>query len=97
MALFAFSFKSVIGWGFDLFSRFNKNYHPLGWYEGDIFFWGSSPKALVFIDYLLLALERGNIPMCWGVSSLTLFLLALGIFLFVWIYSLISLIEKEKK
>jgi TM2 domain-containing membrane protein YozV len=88
--------KNMIGWIFDIFFRFNQNYNPLGWYEGDIFYWGSSPKSIVFINYFLAALNKGDVPTLFGVSTITMLVVSLGIFIFVWIYSLISLFQRRK-
>jgi TM2 domain-containing membrane protein YozV len=88
--------KTMIGWTLEILSRFNKNYNPVGWYEGDVFYWGSSPKSIAFIDYFLAALNKGDIPSLLGISTITMLFVSLGIFIFVWIYSLISLIQKSK-
>lgn len=97
MVLLTSSIKSVFPWVMENLSRFNKNFNPLGWYEDGVFFWGSSPKPLAFLDYIFVSMERGQYPTCLGVSSISIFILSIGIFLFVWIYSLISLLQVGKK
>jgi TM2 domain-containing membrane protein YozV len=97
MGLLTVCLKSIFGWLWGEFARFNQNYDPLGWSEGDTYYRGSAPKPLFFMNYIAHSLENGSYPMTFGLPTFIFFLLPLFIFFLVWVFALISLLKERKR
>jgi len=90
MVLLTFSFQSVLNWLVSQWTDFSNIYDsrlvPL-----------SAPKHIAFLDYLFIGFEEGVYPDWYGIPSLVILGLSFVVFLIVWIYSLISLLQVRTK